>query len=262
MAIPSSGELELYGDIGTELGVAQSNVSLHGMSQTAGFTEPDAMSEFYGYSPLPSDYIAWYKLDGNANDSSSNNYNGLASNVSYVSGRFGQAGSFNGTSSSIRTISPTVLNSLGENYSLVGWFKVKSSKFNPIFFSVSSLNTGYFTLFVAVNSNNSVSFGIYSEFPSGTENIITTAPNYITNNTYYNVVATSSSTTINLYINGVSAGSLTKTISKGTSSDLYLGSTTGFTFPDYANVDIDQVRIYPRAITQSEVTELFNEPTY
>ena len=53
MAVPSSGELELYGDIGTELGVAQSNVTLHGMSQTAGFTEPDAMSEFYGYDPTP-----------------------------------------------------------------------------------------------------------------------------------------------------------------------------------------------------------------
>lgn len=53
MAVPSSGKLELYGDIGTELGVAQSNVTLHGMSQTAGFSTPDAMSEFYGYSPLP-----------------------------------------------------------------------------------------------------------------------------------------------------------------------------------------------------------------
>lgn len=52
MAVPSSGELELYGDIGTELGVAQSNVTLHGMSQTAGFTPPDAMSEFYGYSNI------------------------------------------------------------------------------------------------------------------------------------------------------------------------------------------------------------------
>ena len=54
MAVPSSGELELYGDIGTELGVAQSNVTLHGMSQTAGFSAPDAMSEFYGYSGVSS----------------------------------------------------------------------------------------------------------------------------------------------------------------------------------------------------------------
>jgi hypothetical protein len=49
MAVPSSGQLRLYADIGTELGVAQSDVSLGTMSNSAGFTDPDAMSEFYGY---------------------------------------------------------------------------------------------------------------------------------------------------------------------------------------------------------------------
>ena len=53
MAVPSSGELRLYTDIGTELEVAQSSVSLGTMSNTAGFTEPHAMSEFYGYSAIP-----------------------------------------------------------------------------------------------------------------------------------------------------------------------------------------------------------------
>ena len=52
MAVPSSGQLRLYADIGTEIGVTQSNVSLGGMSNTAGFTDPDAMSEFYGYSSI------------------------------------------------------------------------------------------------------------------------------------------------------------------------------------------------------------------
>ena len=42
--------MQLYGDIGVELGVSQLNVSLGLMSDSAGFTEPDAMSEFYGYS--------------------------------------------------------------------------------------------------------------------------------------------------------------------------------------------------------------------
>lgn len=49
MAIPTSGPLSLYATIGVELGVAQSNVSLGTMSTAAGFTAPDAMSEFYGY---------------------------------------------------------------------------------------------------------------------------------------------------------------------------------------------------------------------
>ena len=49
MAVPSSGELRLYADIGVELGVPQSDVSLGAMSDSAGFTAPDSMSEFYGY---------------------------------------------------------------------------------------------------------------------------------------------------------------------------------------------------------------------
>jgi len=49
MAVPSSGPLRLYADIGEELGVSQSNVSLRSMSNSAGFSSPDSMSEFYGY---------------------------------------------------------------------------------------------------------------------------------------------------------------------------------------------------------------------
>ena len=49
MAVPCSGELRLYADIGVELGVPQSNVSLGSMSDSAGFAAPDAMSDFYGY---------------------------------------------------------------------------------------------------------------------------------------------------------------------------------------------------------------------
>lgn len=52
MAVPSSGELELRGDIALEVyGTATgSNISLGAMSDLAGFPSPDAMSDFYGYS--------------------------------------------------------------------------------------------------------------------------------------------------------------------------------------------------------------------
>lgn len=44
--------------------------------------------------------IAWYKLDGNSNDSAGTN-NGTDTSISYVTGRVWNAASFNGTSSSI-----------------------------------------------------------------------------------------------------------------------------------------------------------------
>ena len=54
MAVPSSGQLRLRADIALEVdgSATGTNVSLGTLSNTAGLTEPDAMSEFYGYSAL------------------------------------------------------------------------------------------------------------------------------------------------------------------------------------------------------------------
>jgi len=62
MALPSSGQLSLN-DIKTELGAASTNVSLGSMSNTAGFSEPDAISDFYGYSASTS-YEGLLSRDG------------------------------------------------------------------------------------------------------------------------------------------------------------------------------------------------------
>lgn len=49
MALPTSGPLS-FSAIANELGTPLSNVSLRGMSNSAGFSIPDAVSEFYDYS--------------------------------------------------------------------------------------------------------------------------------------------------------------------------------------------------------------------
>ena len=49
MALPASGPLSLN-DIRVELQQASTNVSLGAMSNLVGFVDPDAVSEFYGYS--------------------------------------------------------------------------------------------------------------------------------------------------------------------------------------------------------------------
>lgn len=52
MPVPSSGQLRLRADINQEINGndTDTNVSLGTLSNDAGFTEPDTMSEFYGYS--------------------------------------------------------------------------------------------------------------------------------------------------------------------------------------------------------------------
>lgn len=52
MALPSSGQLT-FSAIATELGIAgysYNGVDMRGMSSDAGFSTPDSISEFYGYS--------------------------------------------------------------------------------------------------------------------------------------------------------------------------------------------------------------------
>ena len=52
MALPSSGALSMR-DIADELGISpNTSLSLAGMSGTAGFSDPDSISEFYGYSAV------------------------------------------------------------------------------------------------------------------------------------------------------------------------------------------------------------------
>ena len=135
MAVPSSGPLQLYGDIGTELGVAQSNVSLHGMSQTAGFTTPDAMSEFYGYSPSTcldpfgdGSGISLYKLNGNATDES-----GLTSptvtGTTWVAAKYNQGAQFsNSTSSNIYNV-----RNIYNNYTISFWAKPTAAGGNFVY---------------------------------------------------------------------------------------------------------------------------------
>ena len=50
MALPPSGPISIN-DIRIQLGQAQGNNSLRALSNLAGFSTPDAMSEFYGYPP-------------------------------------------------------------------------------------------------------------------------------------------------------------------------------------------------------------------
>lgn len=77
MALQSSGQISLS-DIANEQSVSLSNVSLRSMSSTAGFSSPDAVSEFYGYSSqVANDY---YWLGDGVNDTLRH----TGSNVGYV----------------------------------------------------------------------------------------------------------------------------------------------------------------------------------
>ena len=67
MTLPSTGPLSIN-DIRVELDASATNQSLRAFSNTAGFTTPDAIYEFYGYSNLK---VFSYNAAGNNSRSGS-----------------------------------------------------------------------------------------------------------------------------------------------------------------------------------------------
>ena len=66
MSVPSSGPLKLRGDIALEVdgSATGTNVSLRTLSNSAGFTSPDAMREFYGYTSIATAVVHWAVIAG------------------------------------------------------------------------------------------------------------------------------------------------------------------------------------------------------
>lgn len=85
-------------------------------------------------------------LNGNSNDISGNSNNGTDSNMSYVSGKFGSAGSFNGSSSRIAlpnnaSLRPTTA------VTIMCWYKGTQNGYGTILQNFSPYNSKYWGFF-------------------------------------------------------------------------------------------------------------------
>lgn len=107
MALPPSGPLSIN-QIRTELGSASG--SLRTLSSLAGFSPPDSISEFYGYSPGDADFLL------NLDAANSSSYSGSGTTWADISGKGN-----NGTLTNRSAINPV--------WNSSGWFEFAGS--NP-----------------------------------------------------------------------------------------------------------------------------------
>lgn len=177
MALPSSGQISLN-DINVELGnTAGTQCSLRTMSSTAGFTTPDAVSEFYGYSSGDSITYSWGALSIISDDTTSYN----AYRVVSLSGL---------SSASIRPYFSFNFSVPGGNS--YGYYSVNStSSWTYLFGPLSTVNSSYYggyvssgdvlrvritanhnyggsrTLYVSITSTYQVQSGSVSSYSAG-----------------------------------------------------------------------------------------------
>lgn len=196
--------------------------------------------------------IATYQLDGNANDLSGN-YSGTPTDVSYGVGEFDLAGVFNGISSVIN-VDSFVSTSV---FAISFWLKAPVPvNWNSL---IQSPNTD-------INSNQiNTLFGHIGYFPDGGYGAgyvyVDSSIINVQDNNWHHIVLTCGGTyaTTQIYIDGISRtltgnGSLMQL--RGT---LNIGQRTNGT--DTLNGQLDQVRIFNKALSLAEVGILFNDET-
>jgi len=216
---------------------------------------------------------AYYPFSGNANDVSGNGNNPVFNNATLTADRFNNPNSayhFDGATTYIRVPNSTSLN-MTNKISLCAWVKpmgfyAGNCHGNSVVVKGDAGNSpGLYMIWYDDNAGtNGTNCGGSTVNPAVENfygpNCMTPPPGYspyIQPNQWYSVVVTYDGTTAKLYVNcelknSVSQGSLTFS----NVYDLFIGRLNSSAFPYWVNGDIDEVRIYDRALTVDEVNVL------
>lgn len=208
---------------------------------------------FTGFSQIPTNgLVAWYPFYGNANDASGNGNNGTVNGAILTPDRFGNANCayyFDGVNDYI------VNNSL--NFSSFG-----STTIN-VWFKFSTLY-GYVLMANSDNSSFEIFYSngiVFRNWDRQCCTVFDLVYNQINLNTWYFLTWTSDyANNSKLYINGTLVASTTTIPEVPSSGTFHVGKHALFAPPSgYFNGVSDDIRIYNRVLSQSEITALFHE---
>lgn len=213
--------------------------------------------EFKTPFPLPptNGLVAYYPLNGNANDLTSNGNHGTVSGATLTTDRFGRSNSayyFDGINDDIT----------GSTYN---WPLYKSTRTISLWGKIHVLpSANGFLLTYGYGGHNSVN-SVYFQYVDGYGktfvyagylNDIQVLFNYNLD-TWYNIVVTFDGTVATLYIDGTLIAQENKSTWNTLSSNFHFGNFDNWT--SYLNGAIDDIRIYNRVLTQDEILLLYNE---
>lgn len=214
-----------------------------------------------GYTTdIESDLIAYYPFNGNANDESGNGNHGTVNGATLSSDRFADsdsAYSFDGVDDYIEIESPSILiNTQQYDYTIAGWFKPMSNNVE-----------GYFILMCdEIDGVDHCGPIIYWRngriaFQAGVANSGIDGPymDGINLDQWYHVIGiTYKNGTLKLYINGVQvdAGSFPTHVDTNMSLFRLAGNDN---YNRYVNCQLDDIRLYNRALSEAEIQELYNQ---
>jgi gliding motility-associated-like protein len=209
-------------------------------------------------------------FNGNTQDKSGNSNHATNFGATPVAGKAGVANTaykFNGTSNYMRVSNNTTINSMTK-VTMCAILKPKGFYNGPcmnnqIMSKNNINNSGHYSLVYApLNDNGACSAlqdsnkcNFYSGISSSGCSVSTIykAP-FIKKDSWYCVVTTYDGDTAKNYVNGELRFTCKINLPLGSNSaDLFIGKLDNITFPYWLNADVDDIRIYNRALAPSEV---------
>lgn len=200
-----------------------------------------------GNCTVPYGLVGWWSLNGNANDTSSNNNNGTVSGATLTTGQNGQtngAYSFNGSNSVVGLPNSAAITG-NSSYAISAWIK-------PTAYGTHSIVCwGAFGTTNATNCFRLSADGLQHYWYYNDLNVVVPG---LTDGNWHNVLAQFDGTTRSIYVDnnlkstdaptGHNAVAANVNIGKGNGGEYFIGS-------------IDDVRIFNRALSANEIKTLF-----
>ena len=209
------------------------------------------------------DEVAFYKFENNADDEH-DSYDGTDSNVTYTSGSglFGTyAAEFNGSSSviDVTATGTTPIDFSSSDFTFSAWINCDdvTSDDRTIISKYGGSNNAASSFIFDINDNDQklrlITIGGTTSY--GLPRTTSTIPT----GEWLHVVVTRGDSTIKFYINGAldSSHSSTNSINSGGTTDITIGRRGGTS--KYFDGEIEQLRIFDRALDGDEVFKLYAE---
>lgn len=217
----------------------------------------------------PSGLVSWWRGEGNASDQAGTNNGFLQGNVLFAPGQVGQAFNLNGSNAFISATASASLNvGAGNGMTIECWMKPSDLTSGHMIaeWNDGGANQG-FQFWISVPEYGGVgSVFVNAVTTSGASQFIATSPNVLNTTTYQHVAFTFNRTNSGLakiYLNGniVATQNFAPTTLK-TSYNFYIGNrVAGPGTGSYYKGQLDEVSLYDRALSDSEIQGIFNAGT-